>query len=343
MYSEKHMNLADVQTTAEQQFQAERRSGIGGSDIHHLWNLEPWGCRLRLWLEKRGVPAPKPVDETGPIRRGKLLEPLIANEYVRETGRGVSEEGIMRHRVYPELMVHVDRLIIADPYNDNKRGTGVLEIKCVGREIFAKYRREGLPPAYILQLQHAMLVNGAPWGAFAIFHADSWKMAHWDVAYDPTIGESIMDRGVAFWTMVENGPMPPPLPMTSKQCMRCPYRMRCHAVEMEAKLMQEEGGDPVPKMESPELALLAADYIEASEMVDDAEELKEAAKERLKNAMGGITAVEVPGAKIYYRPSKPGYTWNGSMISKRLVALGEQPETYQTPKKASRPLKVYER
>lgn len=321
----------------EQLFIQERRTGIGGSDVHHLWNLEPWGCQRRLWFEKRGVPADQETPEaTAAIyKRGKLLEPLVVDEFCEATGQEVRTSGIVRHAFHPYLMVHVDRVIV-----DNSNGPGVLEVKTVASAPFAKYRREGLPPAYILQLQHGMLVTSLKWGAFAVMNPDSWKLLHWEVPRNEDICREIESRGEEFWRLVENGPMPPALDMDTPQCRRCPYRLRCHAHEMDVKLMAEDGNDRPVWSNEPELVMLAQDYIEASELVKEAEDLKESSKLELAKRLGDRTAVEVPGAKIYYRWAKPAEIWDDAKLKR---FLGPKIAEYRTTKKAARPLKVYGR
>ncbi len=176
-------------TVDREQFLAERRTGIGGSDVAAMFSIG-YGCRLALWRDKRNQTPDFPDETTGPMELGKILEPYFADKYAEITGRSITAPGVARHPDQPELLVHVDRLIY-----DAARGSepGVLEIKSVGRGAFYRYKREGIPEDYILQLQHGMLVTGLRWGAFAIGCRDfgvtrESDLLRWDVERD---GESV--------------------------------------------------------------------------------------------------------------------------------------------------------
>ena len=157
----------------EEEFHAERRTGIGGSDIAALFNLG-YGCTLKLWRQKRGEVPDFAQRESGPMKLGKILEAFFAEEYTRLTGRTVRTEPVKRHELYPFMLVHVDRMIL-DP---SARGSseGVLEVKALGREMFFKVKREGMIEDYVLQLQHGMLVHGSEWGEFAVGSRDSGEL-----------------------------------------------------------------------------------------------------------------------------------------------------------------------
>lgn len=285
------MNITDSPRDA---FLAERLTGIGGSDIASVFNLG-YGCRKRLWLEKRSVPPDYPNEESGPMKLGKVLEPFIAAEYERITGRTVLIEPCLRHQDHEYLLVHIDRTL----YDESRGGPdnpGVLEIKAVGRAAFYKYKREGLPEDYILQLQHGMLVSLRTWGAFSVMSRDSGELAHWDVERDEAICAEILAEGPAFWATVENGPMPDMLEPDDKRCQKCPYRKSCQG----AALMACEDTGSIQRDES--LLPLLEEFRERQALAKEAEELLDETKEEIKTALGVRTAVECGDAKIYFRP-----------------------------------------
>jgi predicted phage-related endonuclease len=273
-------------------FLEERRTGIGGSDIASIFNVG-YGCRRRLWYDKRGVEPDFLREETKAMRLGQLMEPWFADEYREATGRMVEPRFFQfRHQDHRELTVHVDRVVFKDlvkrgefydsvhintPDRDNP---GVLEIKSTGRAAFYKYKREGLPDDYILQLQHGMLVTDATWGSFAIGSRDSGDLLWWDVDADMVIHQRILEEGPAFWAIVQNGPIPDALEPEDRRCQRCEYRVTCHGA---AFVPQDEPSDY--ELDA-SLAPLAREYVERRELKAQAEELLDETKNELLVKLG---------------------------------------------------------
>ena len=282
-----------------EQFLANRRKGIGGSDCASIFNAG-YGCRRRLWYEKRGTPQDFPREETGPMKLGKILEPFFAEEYVRETGRRVETAGQRHHAVHPELLVNVDRmieeeyLVTSQPGYRIWIGSGVLEIKSVGRANFFKIKREGMSEDHILQVQHGMLVTGAQWGAFCVGSRDSGDILHWDVPANLEIHKAILVEGPKFWATVENGPMPGALEPDDKRCQNCAWRTTCHGNALiptaaESEYEQDES-----------LAPLVREYIERRALRKEADDLLDETKEELQYKLGDRGKVMAAGAKIQY-------------------------------------------
>ena len=57
----------------EQAFAAERLTGLGGSDAASLLNIG-WGCRRRLWYEKRNVEPDYKREENAAMELGQVLD-----------------------------------------------------------------------------------------------------------------------------------------------------------------------------------------------------------------------------------------------------------------------------
>ena len=315
------------------EFLERRKTGIGGSDVAAVFGIG-WGCTKRLWLQKRSVTPDYPSEETGPMKLGTFLEPLAAREYVSRTGRAAVIEPMRRHPVAEWAIVHTDR-VLYDEARGGPENPGVLEIKCLGRAVFAKVKREpeqggGLPEDYILQLQHGMGVTGRTWGAFCVMSRDNGDILHWDVEFDPSIWRGIVDQGGSFWAQVENGPMPETLEPDDKRCQKCEYRKSCQG----AALIQISGTD-IDRDDA--LLPLLAEYDERKALFTEAEGLLDEVKEDLRTMMGDRGAVECAGdRRVYYRP-QTSMRWD----SKALDA--EHPELAKDFKKpsVSRPLRVY--
>lgn len=314
--------------TLEQEaiFQAERRTGIGGSDVHHVLSLEPYGCARLLWFQKRGYPPDYDTNAQDFFDRGHALEPIVAEKYAAKTGRKltVRQESI-RHPEHPELLVHVDRLIQHPP--------GVLEIKTANREIFFRAKREGLPQGYICQLQYAMYVTGCSMGAYAVLWPDGWKMLTFDVQADADLQSMIALECISFWErFVQGNEEPERLEAKDKRCARCQYRTSCQGKAMLEVAGQEEGDVAFDAS----LVDLVSEFIELRDIAAEADAMKEAAGEALKSALGERTAVETDGARIYFRP-QTSMRFDTKGFEKKFPELALE---WRKPS-VSRPLRVF--
>lgn len=331
------------QTRAD--FLAERKTGVGGSDIHKVFSLEPYGCARQLFLEKTGAEPEFESYESRMMTRGKKLEPIIAEEYEAKTGRQVDVSPlILRHGSYREAMVHVDRLI-----TDLERpGAGVLEIKTAARDEFFRMRRQGLSQSYILQLQHGMLVTGLKWGSFALLWPDGWQLLHFDVERDPALIEMILEGVIAFWERVQSGDAPERLNMDDPRCARCPYQLQCQGAVMAGVHEQSI------TMNDASLAPLVTEYNEAHELHREAKENLNGVGEELRFVMGDRTSVDTPVGKVNFKPNRE---WDLARLEKEkaaeigkfrtkydLTKFGEAyPELEKDYKRVgtTRPLRVY--
>jgi putative phage-type endonuclease len=145
---------ATVLETDRLEWLETRKSGLGGSDAPSVLGVSPWKSPLELYLEKTGQAGP--VEETEPMRIGKLLEPVLASEYRRRNGCEIHEQVFLKHRLYPELFATLDAI----------RPDGwIAEFKAVGLRSAGDWGDEGsedLPLHYLTQVHHQIAVADAP-------------------------------------------------------------------------------------------------------------------------------------------------------------------------------------
>jgi len=284
-------------------FLAERATMIGGSDAHHLINIEPYGCTRQLWYDKSGIPADDEFEVTGAIRRGVRLEDVAVDYYVEKTGRQVLRRPeALRHPAHAFLGVHIDREIVAWP-EDN--GPGVLEVKTVGENSYWQFRKEGLPERYIVQLQWAMMVRGYAWGEFVVYWPDQDELLHFPMKRDTKLIESLFAAGVEFWPRIAKKDPPERLRDDSEQCANCRWAERCQGTHM--RELRERWIGKTARWD-PKFRVIAEDYIQAKAVLDEAETLMDEVKERAKQLMGDDLEADTPpangepGCKVLYRP-----------------------------------------
>lgn len=330
-----------IPTTDQTTFLADRLTGIGGSDMGALFNIAPYGCARALAYEKLQVEPDYPREETGPMRRGTVLEAAAAAEYERVTGHTLEVANHQRHPQYHWAVVHIDRWVVVDGVR-----VATAEIKVPGREMMSRIRRQGISDAYILQAQHSMLVTGAGKCEFMVLDTEKWELLHWTIEADPVIHEAIIDAGTDFWAKVQQKELPEKLPSDSPQCQRCPWRTSCQG---EALLPAQEKGE----LETdPKLLPLVEAYVDAKQLLEEADMLVATAREPLEKAIADRPGVEVPGYRIWFRQQAGSYRLNEAKAMAVIRALEARLAKHEQVKPAkaedlkqqtagSRPLRVY--
>lgn len=187
---------------------AERKSGIGGSDAAAILGLSPWATPVTVWLDKTGRSAEK--EETEAMRIGTELEDFVARRYMDETGRTVQRYNRMVHRGC--LLGNFDRLVVPDgekvaSHMGEVRTDTVLECKTSSREWDGE-----VPLYYQTQVQHYMGLEPR------LLHADVACLflgrKHFEVfrvERDDEVVAAMQERLTAWWDeFVVGDKMPPP-------------------------------------------------------------------------------------------------------------------------------------
>lgn len=279
----------------------ERLKIVGGSDVPNLYNMQPWYCRKKLWLEKTGQqPDWEEFHDDNRFERGHDIEIIAAPKYAEKTGFKV----FMKHKVAtikgkPHCGVHIDRHIVS---TDDGKGPGVLEIKNMASKFqFNKLSSEGVYDAYITQLQWAMHVTGWKWGAFVIFCSDTWDWIEIPVEYDPIFGAELEAKVDAFWEEVQGGVDQEPLPDKDKRCLKCNFRTSCKGDFLLTS--GDKNARDIDFISRPDMDEIVADWIEADEISKEASDHLEMCKMKIKDAAGDDQEIAAGGQKIYYRES----------------------------------------
>jgi hypothetical protein len=315
-------------------FLAERKTGIGGSDVHHLFDLPPWGCRRRLMYDKLGALPDYPPNDLPVFERGRVLEPIVREKYARMHACEVEQVPMLRHRGYTWAIVHLDGLVSAKKC--------VLEIKVLGRETYHDYRKNGLPDSYIMQLHYGAWIADMERGAFAIFNPDLWTdPLTWEVELDMALIADIVDAGDAFWAMRKRQELPPRLEADSEQCYRCPWRLQCQGEHL-LEIVRQKGGT-VPFDVS--IADLVAAYEEAKTLRKDAEDLEAVRRIPLEEALGDRSIVETIGYKVNFSVTKGRVMLKEDLVKKLLAELKQPTSLVEKCKQQGNPyrtLRIYE-
>lgn len=199
-----------------------RDMAIGGSTVGAVMGMSDYTSPQDVWRRIMRVDATHVAVDSPAMRRGRALEPIVADIYEAETRRALyrapTTYGAGRRALEPWMRFSPDRLIAA-PSTDvtgggRRQGRGVLEIKVLGRRTFDQTLAEGIDINYYAQLQWYLFGLNRSWGAFAVFNADYWRLHTFDVERDDDFIREMLARVHRFWydhviVRVEPGPQPP--------------------------------------------------------------------------------------------------------------------------------------
>lgn len=203
---------------AREQWLAERRKGIGGSDIAAILGLSPYRTPMDVYLEKRGETQPRGDDQA--MYWGTVLEDVVAGEYQKRTGRKVQRVNqMLRHPEHEFMLANIDRAIV----NPNISGTvrwkdgrlttdRILECKTANSYSADQWGDAGtdnVPDAYLLQCQWYLGITRADVADLAVLIGGSDYRIFSMQRDDGLIGDMI-EAAAEFWKRVQEGIAPDP-------------------------------------------------------------------------------------------------------------------------------------
>lgn len=309
-----------------------RKLGVGGSDVHHVFNDKPEGCARQLSYDKLDVPPdfPEELAENEPMRGGRVLERFVVEDYGERTGRTLlTPENPYVHPEHAFVRVNVDALLA--PVADHD-GPGVLEVKTVNAWLYRKIQLDGLKAGHIRQDLWGMLAAGTRWGAFAVAQRESAllaaverlqgiaspkpiEMVYFDVERDDELLAHMLPEAATFWAMVERGELAEALPQIDDRCRRCAWRVTCRGRHLTGKPPSYEKAE-AELFDSEELDAAIGDYLVAKAERDGTEQRVEDAKEAIIVALGGREAVRTrDGASVSYR-QQTRLSWDGRALER---------------------------
>jgi putative phage-type endonuclease len=184
---------------------AERNKGIGASEAAAILGLSPWESPLSVYARKLGaLQATK--EETEAMRWGTKLEPLILEEFGRETGRDVARDGVLiRSRARPWQLATLDGRQFDAKRTGN--GRGLVEVKATSAR--AQDWNQGVPEYVQIQVQHQLDVSGFDWGSVVVLQHGN-RLLWADVERNEALIESIRAAEQDFWDRVQHQQPPNP-------------------------------------------------------------------------------------------------------------------------------------
>lgn len=222
---------------------------LGSSDAAAILGVNPYRTPYQVWGEKTGILGP--CEENEAMRWGKLLEPVIAQEFSERSSLKIEKNMTMAvHKSYDFMTATADYFVW-----DNDE-FGLLEIKNVNG-FSVDYDSENIADYTTVQVMHQMAVYGLPW-AYVAFLKGGNKLFYQKVYRHEELIKKIETELKKFWQLVLNKTAPPMsggdgslldemYPTSNKQSIQLPSAERLAfdymAAKKEARLADSRADD----------------------------------------------------------------------------------------------------
>jgi putative phage-type endonuclease len=190
---------------------AERRNGIGSSDIAALLGLSPYASPYSVWADKlTAKDEPEPTD--GPMYWGTVLEEPIALHFARRNDAKIRRHGLIAHPYHDWARATPDRIARVPDM-----APGPVEIKKVHDRARDEWsgdtddpdaKEAAAPPAYVAQLQWQLGIGGWSGGWLAGLVGGSW-FHQVRFEFDPMLFDDMLAVADPFWNINVLGGIPP--------------------------------------------------------------------------------------------------------------------------------------
>ena len=268
--------IRDIEQLTYAEWLDVRRQGIGGSDAAAALGLSPWKSPLELYLEKTGEEPKVRTEASESMIWGRILEPVIREEFAKRTGYPVKPlRSMLQHPCYPFLLADLDGVLEVPG-----KGNGVLEIKTASAYSASDWESGRIPDHYMLQLQHYLAVSGLTFAVITVLTGGNRLTWHL-VNADAELIENLIQLESDFWQKVTR--RIPPSVDASTACS-----------ELLAKLYPVSC-NPAPLILPQEADGWIQEFLRAKTDADAAEKRKRLAENRLKEVMGEHERAASPG------------------------------------------------
>lgn len=187
------------------EWQEAHKTGIGASQIAAVLGEHRFASRLRVWAEKTGRLEPYDFSDNEAVQMGIELEPFVANKYQQRTERIIDRGGDLLRSIE-----HPWAICTPDYWTLDSNGEHSIPVQIKTTNAFRLNDWASGPPNEVWwQVQHEMLVTGAPWASVGVL-VGGQKFMWADVERDEQAIERIIAEGSEFWQNVLDKRYPEP-------------------------------------------------------------------------------------------------------------------------------------
>ncbi len=305
-----------------------RRLTLGASEIPAVIGISPYKGAFEVWLEKRGLEAPRGED-TPWQKWGLKMEPVIAEEYVDYMGETHGQIAFLEGDGRTSVQVKgqpwactPDRLVSLAGYDtindDTLLGPDAKDIPMLKIGVDFKQSRFGEGygavgteevPAHIwTQCQWSMMVTDLPrWDVAALIGGSDFRVYH--LLRDTKHIRMLLTEARAFWDCVESGTEPP---LDASQGAK---------EYLAAKFPQDEAVDPLPVYDDNDTIALFQELRLVLATYKQAEERKATLENRIKFLIGDRPGVVTPLGKATWKRIRDGQKTDWEGLARHLMPL----------------------
>lgn len=196
----KNIQRTDTRNMSREEWLAERRHSIGGSDAAAIVGLSKWATPYTVWADKTGR-LPEKTD-TEAMRIGRDLEEYVAKRWCEASGKKVQRcNAILRNDEYPFAHADVDRMVVGEDAGLECKTTSTLDVR--------QFRGTDFPEQYYAQCVHYLAVTGLKKWYLAVLCFGRGFFT-FELERDEGEIEALMGAEMAFWLKVETDTPPAP-------------------------------------------------------------------------------------------------------------------------------------
>lgn len=196
-----------------QQWLANRKNGIGGSDAAAILGYSPYKTNVELWEEKVGLRESVDISDEDYVQYGKDAEEhlvaLFALDYPEYAVKSNTDYQVYTHPQYPFLFATLDGEL-TERHTGRK---GILEIKTalILNSAQRLKWKDGIPDQYYIQVLHYLLVTGRDFvkvkASLRWDYGDGVKKEtrHYHIERKEVLEdlEYLLGKEIEFWNMVQ--------------------------------------------------------------------------------------------------------------------------------------------
>lgn len=175
---------------SHEEWLAFRRTGIGGSDMSAIMDMNPYRDAVAVWMDKTGRTEPD-TEGNQYTYWGTKLEALVADEFAKETGWKVRNNNFtLQFDEHPWMLANIDREIVGIDAG--------LECKTASAYKKEEWEGDNVPNEYYIQCQHYMAVTGkSSWWIACLLGGNTF--IYKEIPRNEEVIEAIIAQGEYFW------------------------------------------------------------------------------------------------------------------------------------------------
>lgn len=235
------------------------------------------------------------------MKRGLLTEPLHRQLLEDELGVTVhphDQDQFIYNPAYPWAHALPDGWILAT-------GEEIpVQLKCPRPRAWHEIKLRGIHGHWLLGSMHSLAVTGAPYEHFSVLNVETMRLIHFPVYPDAKIIDDLMAIEDQFYAAFEAGIRP---------------------LEPIEKIAMPNINGQMVEFVTDEALDLSRQWIEADELLADAEALKQQVEAKIKSWMGEARVIQLPGTR-FYSIGSPG---KKSIDKKAMQRDGIDPTKYE--------------